>query len=175
MESPGQILELARERVKEARVLCDAGHFDGAYYLAGYSIELMLKRKICLSFGIPNLFSSHKDAHSGMNGLSDVKKAVRTHDLMILLIFSGLKSEFDAAKASEKALSLANSKFFQNWSEDLRYSPCGSIKRSDCIELIHALSIETGVLKWIKDHYKQRLLHFKRNVRAAAAQLKSSV
>ena len=35
--------ELSRIRLREARSLFSAGHFDGAYYLAGYSIECALK------------------------------------------------------------------------------------------------------------------------------------
>jgi HEPN domain-containing protein len=35
--------ELALVRLNEAKVLLDAGHFDGAYYLAGYAVECALK------------------------------------------------------------------------------------------------------------------------------------
>jgi HEPN domain-containing protein len=34
---------LARARLTEARALLDAGHPDGAYYLAGYAVECALK------------------------------------------------------------------------------------------------------------------------------------
>ena len=42
---------------------------DGAFYLAGYSIELILKAKIYDRFGASNLFDEkNADAHSLMPG-----------------------------------------------------------------------------------------------------------
>jgi hypothetical protein len=38
-----ELQALAARRIREARVLFDAGEFDGAYYLAGYAIECALK------------------------------------------------------------------------------------------------------------------------------------
>jgi hypothetical protein len=35
--------ELAEQRLVEARALLDQGRWDGAYYLAGYAVELALK------------------------------------------------------------------------------------------------------------------------------------
>ncbi len=81
--------------------------------------------------------------------MSQVRKAVKTHDLFVLLIFSGLKEKFDIDKASHKLLSLCNSKFFQGWSEMLRYKPRGSIKEVECKELMDILSRDTGILQWI--------------------------
>lgn len=37
-------------RIEEAQALLDAGKWDGAYYLAGYSIELALKACIIKKF-----------------------------------------------------------------------------------------------------------------------------
>jgi HEPN domain-containing protein len=34
-------------RLREARILLDAGKQEGAYYLAGYSVECALKACIC--------------------------------------------------------------------------------------------------------------------------------
>ena len=56
MDSPESIKALAWERLEEAEILYQNGKFDGAFYLSGYSVELMLKAKICERFGIPNLF-----------------------------------------------------------------------------------------------------------------------
>jgi len=38
-----ELQSLARTRLVEARTLLDAGHGDGAYYLAGYAVECALK------------------------------------------------------------------------------------------------------------------------------------
>ena len=46
METPFTIRALAALRLAEATVLIQAGKPDGAFYLAGYSVELALKAKI---------------------------------------------------------------------------------------------------------------------------------
>ncbi len=122
MDSPEQIEELVKTRIEEARILFHAGKFDGAFYLSGYSIELALKAKICRRFGVPNLFTTDETKLKDIGGINEVRKAVKTHNLLTLLIFSGLKEKFDIDKASEKSLSLGSSTFFQRWSEELRYN-----------------------------------------------------
>ena len=42
--------ELAEVRLKDARVLSDAGRFSGAYYIAGYAVECALKACIAKQF-----------------------------------------------------------------------------------------------------------------------------
>lgn len=62
MTNPPEIIKLAWQRLNEAEILCNNKMFDGAFYLAGYSVELMFKAKICDRLGIPNLFDEqHKD------------------------------------------------------------------------------------------------------------------
>ncbi len=56
MKCPEEIKKLAYERLEEANILCANEKYDGAFYLVGYSIELMLKSKICERFDINNLF-----------------------------------------------------------------------------------------------------------------------
>ncbi len=56
MINPQEIEKLAWQRLEEAKILYENKMFDGAFYLAGYSVELMLKSKICNRMGIPNLF-----------------------------------------------------------------------------------------------------------------------
>lgn len=41
---------LAETRLREARTLFEAGHYAGAYYLAGYVVELSLKACIAKQF-----------------------------------------------------------------------------------------------------------------------------
>ncbi|RCR70169.1 HEPN domain-containing protein [Larkinella punicea] len=38
---------IAQARLHDAKVLLDAGRYDGATYLCGYAIELGLKLRIC--------------------------------------------------------------------------------------------------------------------------------
>jgi len=91
MESIQEITKLATERLEEAQILYENKKPDGAFYLAGYSVELTLKAKICERFGIPNLFreaEANKDASSDTDfrGISDLRKLLKTHNLILLLV-----------------------------------------------------------------------------------------
>jgi HEPN domain-containing protein len=45
------LMRLSRLRIREARVLLEAGEFPGAYYLAGYAVECALKACVASSAG----------------------------------------------------------------------------------------------------------------------------
>lgn len=155
MDTPSEIKDLAEERIEEARILYQNGKFNGAFYLAGYSVELMLKAKVCERFAIPNLFEQN-DREQYVNqesSVSDVRKAVKTHNLWTLLLFCGLKEKFDKDKAKNKHLAKSNSLLFEMWSETSRYKPCGHYVDNDVKELIQLLSAKGGFLEWIE---KQR-------------------
>lgn len=59
MNTPEEIKKIARLRLREAKLLTENNLLDGAFYLAGYSVELMLKAKTCEHFGVPNLFDEN--------------------------------------------------------------------------------------------------------------------
>jgi HEPN domain len=94
VKNPAQIRKLAIERLEEAQILAQNGKYDGAFYLAGYSIELMLKAKVCEQFGVDNLF----DEVCKFPGASEVRRAIKTHDIAVLFIFSGLRNKFECQK-----------------------------------------------------------------------------
>jgi HEPN domain-containing protein len=151
MKNSDEIKQLAYERLSEAQILCDNAKYDGAFYLAGYSIELMLKAKVCEHWGIPNLFDEAYQAHS----ISEVRKAIKTHDIAVLLIFSGLKVKFETAKGVNKVLMQTHARLFATsgrclWSEQVRYHPIGSQNAEDVQRLMILLQHEEGLLKWIE-------------------------
>ncbi|MCC6463003.1 MAG: HEPN domain-containing protein [Saprospiraceae bacterium] len=153
MTSPQEIKRLAWQRLEEAHILFENGKFDGAFYLAGYSVELMLKAKICDRLGIPNLFDEEDKVVNSINGVSEIRKSLKTHNLLILLIYSGLKSKFDTDKSTNKTLIKVNSLLFSNWNENARYKPCGYMKESDVSTLISLLQDQAnGLLSWIEKH-----------------------
>src|SRR5436190_13395208 len=100
MDNPEEIEKLSKERIEEAQILFNSKKFDGAYYLSGYSIELALKAKICRRVGVPNLFTADDTKLQSIGGISEVRRAVKTHNLFTLLLFSGLKEKFDNDKSS---------------------------------------------------------------------------
>lgn len=151
MKNPTEIKVLAYERLAEARVLAENAKYDGAFYLAGYSIELMLKAKVCNHLGIDGLF----DEQCQFYGISEVRKALKTHDIMVLLIFSGLKDKFEEARSQNKVFMKATSCLFDTsgkfiWNEQIRYKPYGSQQQSVVEEFLSVLEGEQGLIKWIE-------------------------
>ncbi|MEY4767979.1 MAG: hypothetical protein RL637_618 [Pseudomonadota bacterium] len=155
MKNPTEIKLLAYERLEEAEILCNAGKYDGAFYLAGYSVELMLKAKICEHWGIYNLFDSQCDIAK----IEYIRKAVQIHDIRLLFIFAGLRMKL------QEALFLGNRELMELygyliagtgkhenclWSEQVRYQAIGSKKPKEVIRLIELLQSERGLLKWIE-------------------------
>jgi len=175
MKSSEEIKDLAYLRLSEAEILCEAQKYDGAFYLAGYSVELMLKAKICEHWGIPNLFAETNDALVTFNlgnsctitdsvlksNLSKVattalRKAVKTHNITQLFIFSGLKDKFRVAKSSSIKFMLADALLFESsgrcqWSEQVRYQ----FNTQDAFTVQNLLNVlqddnnERGLLQWI--------------------------
>lgn len=153
MNTPIEIKEIAWKRLEEAKVLYRNKLFDGAFYLAGYSVELMLKAKICENWGIANLFNfDEKDFGSKKynENISIIRRFVGTHSLTILLIISGLKLKFDNEKANNKILLKANSLIIEKWSEQVRYLPNGNSNPNEVKNLIDLLKHKKGLLKWIE-------------------------
>lgn len=152
MKIPIEIKALALERLGEAEILYQNKKFDGAFYLAGYSAELMLKAKICIRMGVPNLFDEDDKVLKSIPGISEIRKSIKTHNLIVLLILSGLKEKFDADKSTNQHLFKANSLLFSNWNENSRYKPCGFMKSTVVHTLILLLKDENGLLQWIKQN-----------------------
>lgn len=156
MRNPQEIKAIARLRLKEATTLAHNNLLDGAFYLAGYSVELMLKFKTCEHFGVPNLFDesgSDTAEQKQLWKISDIRKAVKVHNLYQLLVFSGLKKQFDTERASNRKLIKANSLLFGKWDENCRYLPEGTAKsQTDMIALVNALDGSDGLLTWIETH-----------------------
>jgi HEPN domain-containing protein len=152
MTNPEEIKNLAYQRLKEAEVLFKNGMCDGAFYLAGYSVELMLKAKICERLGIPNLFDETNADANSIKGIGEIRRSLKTHNLFILLIFSNLKIKFDNDKATNKELAKANSLLFNAWDENARYKPCGHILDKDVEKLLNLLSGSNGILTWIEQN-----------------------
>ncbi len=150
MKDPSEIKRLAYERLEEAEILYLSGKHDGAFYLAGYSVELMLKAKICERISVPNLFDEDDKPASGA-GIGEVRRFFKTHNLHILLICSGLLHNFERDISTNAHLFKANSLLFGNWSENSRYKPCGFMKQSDVNDLLSLLKDRPdGLLLWIE-------------------------
>jgi hypothetical protein len=150
MKTAQEIKNIALERLQEAAILCDNEKYDGAFYLAGYSVELMLKAKICERFDVDNLFDeTSKD-------ISKVRNAVKIHDISLLLVFSGLRNKLEKDKSTNDVLESTINKLFDAqkclWSELNRYQTIGSQNPDDVKELISLLLDKDGLIQWIQNN-----------------------
>ena len=143
MTSPEEIIKIADTRLEEAKLLFKEKRYSGAFYLAGYSVELTLKAKICQSFGTPNLF----DEKNSTKGIDKVRSSVKTHDLTILLIFSGLKPKYDGLKNTNPKMLKNISFLMKKWNEAERYKPDSPVRYAQIEKTINNLE---DFLKWIK-------------------------
>jgi HEPN domain-containing protein len=141
MKNPKEIIKIAESRIAEAKILSAAGYYEGAFYLAGYSIEMALKAKICLHLDIPNLFDDSK--------LLD-KLRFKTHDIITLLLLSGIRKKFETEMSKNVPLYEHWNLISTTWNEKSRYDCCGTKSKQEAEDLITAISDNlNGVLTWI--------------------------
>jgi HEPN domain-containing protein len=130
-----ELKDLALLRLKEAEALFSSNFYDGCAYLAGYSVELALKARICRLLGISEYPSSGKLA-----------KVYAVHDLDQLLLLAGLRKVVDPS----------NKQLFDNWSTaalwtpERRYDAPGKVAQQDAEDILNAIrDTPNGVLTWI--------------------------
>ena len=153
MKNPQEIRNLADQRVDEAAVLINAGQHDGAFYLAGYAIELELKAKCCERLGVPNLFDFEGEDTSAnvFAGLSEIRRAFKTHDLQVLIVLSGLMADFALKGAEDENFYHVNSLLISKWNENCRYKQPGYCRPSDASKLVLYIQDQNGMLQWIRN------------------------
>jgi HEPN domain-containing protein len=76
--SLNDLAQVGDERLRESKVLLEAGCYAGAIYVGGYAVECYLKAAICHRLQWEKLLGTFK-----------------THDLEALLLYTGLASELE--------------------------------------------------------------------------------
>ncbi len=134
---------IAQNRYDEAVILLDSNHYQGAYYLAGYSVEMAFKARICKVLGEEDFFEQA------------TFKDFKIHNLKDLLILSGLRRIFEDDKRRLPDLEDHWSLIQNVWSEQLRYEVIGNKSQQDTQALLNAISNpqKTGLLQWIQKHW----------------------
>ncbi len=130
--------ELSQARIDEAKILLKEKYFSGAYYMAGYSVELALKAVICKVF-------KHET-------IPDKKfvQSIYIHKLTELMNLSGLKIKFESEMKSNQHLETHWS-IVTKWNEECRYE---FKTEQDAISIIEAIENQNnGILSWIKRHW----------------------
>ena len=133
-----ELEKLAEIRVNEAEILLNAGCHQGAYYLAGYALECILKA--CISKQIKQFdFPDKKLVNDSYS-----------HDLAKLLNTAGLKQELIIQEGKDTNFKL-NWSVANKWSEESRYDH--TIESQDAKDLFDAITdTKSGVLPWLKKY-----------------------
>jgi len=129
---------LAGVRLTESRWLMRAGLSDGAYYLAGYSVECGLKA--CIAKRTRRYDFPEKKSVD----------ASHTHDLKALVRMLSLELPL-AEQCKNDAIFNDNWDVVQRWSEQSRYRRHDETDAKAIVEAVG--SPRHGVLRWIKQHW----------------------
>lgn len=136
IQTRAEFKALAEMRLVEAKALLDLKLWDGAYYLAGYAVELALKACIIKVVMARDAFPER-----------DFSRDCYTHSIARLVALADLSTEQAAALASDPILE-ENWERLEKWSEQTRYH---RIIQSEAEELHEAIADNIhGVFPWIK-------------------------
>lgn len=131
--------KVSKLRVREAKVLLNAGYYEGAYYLLGYAVECALKACIAKQFtrhDIPN---------------KALVNEVYSHNLERLIVLAELGEELKREKGRNADFS-AYWGVVKSWSEQKRYDT--QISEREARDFYLACSARrNGVLKWLKNYW----------------------
>src|SRR6202000_1856868 len=97
------------------------------------------KAKICERLGLPNIYDEDFK-ETEIKGIGEFRRLLKSHNLSLLIVLSGLKTKFDKAKAKNRTLNNANSLLINCWDENVRYKPCGHKDGKDVEKLLTLLS-----------------------------------
>ncbi|MGZ8190502.1 MAG: DNA-binding protein [Methylococcaceae bacterium] len=133
-----ELENLVAIRIKEADILLTAGCYQGAYNLAGYTLECALKA--CIARQVKEFdFPDKKLAND-----------CYTHKLVDLVITAGLKQKLTEQEKRNKEFKL-NWAVVVEWSEESRYQ-CAITKQEAHDLFIAITDNESGVLPWLKKY-----------------------
>jgi hypothetical protein len=129
---------LSEARIQEAMLLQKGGRHSGAYYLAGYSVELAIKA--CIA----------KHIRSGVLPDRNFINKIYQHKFPELIGLAGLKDELDQTIRTDQRFS-GNWGLACNWSEESRYMAWDAINAATMISAI--AEPDHGVLQWLRKHF----------------------
>ena len=130
---------LAKLRLREASALMRLGHFPGAYYLAGYSVECALKACI----------AKRTRRHDFPD--KRIAQEAWTHDLEDLVKVAQLDADFRDARKASGSLD-DNWAVVKDWSEDKRYEL--RLSEQEAKVFISACrDRKNGVISWIRKRW----------------------
>ncbi|HWK06100.1 MAG TPA: hypothetical protein VNS58_20810 [Puia sp.] len=138
MQGQVDIQALAKNKMDESHCLFVNGFYDGAYYLGGYVIELLLKARICKTLGVDDFFVFNR-------AKKELYKPYKVHNFEELLLLSGIHTDFLNAKDNSDFKSYWSE--VGNWNEDSRY-----LKGKTFQDVKFFLISVEEIAKWIKKY-----------------------
>jgi HEPN domain-containing protein len=136
-ETRREFQQLARMRLKDARVLMRSGNSEAAYYLTGLAVECAVKACI----------AKNTERHDFPPTPSAIKD-IYTHDLVKLVGAAKLQTVLDAERRKNNTL---NNKWdvVKDWSINSRYATGGLNAKA----LYGAVAGKNGVMQWLRQHW----------------------
>jgi len=95
-----------KHRMDDARALFNAVRWRGAMYLAGYSIECLLKTKLMKMFNCRNLLELEEDLQQ--RGILAGKATLVTHHLEVLLRLTGAMDRLRRSEEHWRSFNMVN-------------------------------------------------------------------
>jgi hypothetical protein len=133
-----ELENLSAIRIKEAKILLTADCYQGAYYLAGYALECILKA--CIAKQVKEFDFPDKQ----------LANASYTHKLADLVITAGLKQKLTEQEKQNEEFKL-NWAVVIEWSEESRYKL--AITKQEAHDLFASITEnESGILPWLKKY-----------------------
>jgi len=105
-----------KHRMEDAQVLIAQGRWRGAKYLAGYSVECLLKVKLMKQFGCGRISELEEELKD--RGRIDTEATMLIHNLEVLVRLTGAMDRLKQDSSGWSAFNLVN-----RWIPAWRYSP----------------------------------------------------
>ena len=131
MIETAELRRMAETRQGDAVILYRAGRYDAAMYLGGYAVELALKARICDTLRWSRFPSERGEFRN--------YQSLQTHDLNVLLDFSGVQNRVRREYAAAWSI-------VRTWTPQWRYFAIGSATEGNCLELIEAVDLLLEVI-----------------------------
>ena len=129
---------LSQARLDDATTLLQAGRYSGAYYLAGYAIELAIKACIAGNF------------RAGVLPDNRYVQKVYSHNLEELIGLAGLGEAFKRDRDANAALA-GSWGVVKDWNEQSRYAIWDAISARVLLQAI--ADPKNGILQWLRTHF----------------------
>ena len=130
-----------RHRLDDARALLDASRWRGAMYMAGYSVECLLKTKLMRIFNCRHLGELEEELQN--KGILAARSTVFTHQLELLL---RLTNAIDRLRRNEEQWRMFN--LVNRWVPAWRYTADQS-NSEDAKDFLSAIE---NILHWIENN-----------------------